>query len=141
MSNIMTITLGGTEYKLMASNRAAKVYADEFYGKSPEGFTAVLKYDTQKLYLECLTEDDDGVLGVNLDSSPILSEVLWRIIWALAYAGGSVDVGYEQWLSDHEDEAWSAMEEMEAYVGAIDLVTANFFRESKEQGRRGPKSD
>lgn len=139
MPNTMTITLGGTEYRLMASNMASKAYADEFYGRSPEGYNAVLTHDTQRLYADSLTEDDEGVLVANLDSSPVLTEVLWRIVWALAYAGGSVEVGYDQWTSDHADETWTITEKLEACVGVVDLVTGAFFREPKEQGLQGPK--
>lgn len=132
MPNTSTITLGGREYALRASNLASKVYGDEFFGNSPDGYNGSLTHDASMVFADCIGESDDG--GVIVRFVP---PTLWRIVWALAYAGGSVAVGYERWMSDVGDEAWTVTEQANACVEAIDLVMSAFFREQPQQGGKG----
>lgn len=127
MPNTTTVTLGGREYLLRASNLAMKVYGDEFFGRTPEGYNGSLAHDAAQMFSDCVTTGEDGTTEVHF-----VPPSLWGIVWALAYAAGSVTVGYERWMRDVGDELWTLSEQTEACVEVVDLMMSTFFRQSPQ---------
>lgn len=134
MANTATITLGGRELLLRASNWASQLYATEFYGLSGDGYNGSLAHDAAQVYSDCVgSVNPDGTVTINF-----VTPKLWGVVWALAYAAGSVTVGYKQWMDSVRDEIWSVDEEAEACVEVIDLMMRTFFRQRAQQGGAEP---
>lgn len=128
--NTTTITLGGKEYTLRASNFASQLYADEFFGRKRGDYNGTLSHDASQLLLDCIGEtNEDGSVEVRF-----VSPALWGIVWALAAAEGTVKVGYDEWMKSVGDELWTVSEQAEACVEVVGLMMRTFFRESEEPG-------
>lgn len=139
MPNTTIVTLGGMEYLLRASNYASQVYSEEFFGRDLGGYNGSLAHDTSKMLSDCIEVpepvDEPDVDEPDVDEPDaggvrvrFVTPALWGIVWALAYAAGSVDVGYERWMASARDEIWTVQEQADACVEVIDLVTRCFFR-------------
>lgn len=133
--NTATITLGGKEIRLRASNYAAQLYADEFYGRVKDGYNGSLDHDAAKVLSDCVGDVNEGTGQITIEFT---TPALWGIVWALAYAAGSVDVGYDAWLKSNRDEVWTASEKAEACVEVVDLMMRTFFREQPKQDGQEP---
>ena len=133
--NTPTIALGGHDYPLRASNFASQLYADEFFGRKRGDYNGSLSHDGAQLIADCIGEiDKDGNMEVKF-----ASPALWGIVWALAAAAGSINVGYDDWMKSVGDQLWSVTEQAEACVEVVNLVVQAFFREQPEQGSEVPE--
>ena len=127
--NTTTITLGGKEIELRASNWASQVYAETFYGQKRGEYTGSLQRDTMQVVTDCFGNDDDGNTIVVYGNIPF---TLWGIVWALAYAAGSTKAGYNQWMKSKRNEVWTLTEQADACSEVVDLVMEAFFRDSTQ---------
>ena len=124
MANTTTITLGEKEYALRASNWASQLYADEFFGKVSDSYNGNLQHDAAQVFADCVTTDEDGEnLTINF-----VPPTLWRVVWALAYAGGSVQLEYDKGMDSVRDEMWTVGQQAEACGEVLDLMMRTFFR-------------
>lgn len=132
--NTAEITLGGRTYQLRASNYASQVYADTFFGRIGGAYNASLAHDTAQMIGDCVGDiNDNDTMSVHF-----VTPVLWGIVWALAYAGGSVTVDYDAWRESVRDEVWYADDEADACVTVFDLVSRSFFRQRSESSGKEP---
>ncbi len=134
MPNTTTVTLGGHEYLLRASNYASQVYSETFYGRTKGEYNGVLDHDAAQMLNDCVSTDDEGNITVTF-----ITPALNGIIWALAYAAGSVQTTYDAWLMSTRDEVWTVYEQSDACVEIIDLMMDTFFRQRPEQGGEEPE--
>lgn len=129
--NTTTISLGGKEITLRASNWASQVYAEEFYGRLGGDYNGVLAHDISRVHADCFGDpDESGVFEVDLTPPP----AFWGIVWALAYAAGSTKAGYSQWMKSKRNEIWTVEEQGAALYEVIALMEDSFFRRAAEQG-------
>lgn len=121
--NTTTITLGGKEITLRASNWASQLYAEQFYGQERGPYVGNLQRDTAQVFADCCSVDGEG--GIQVSQPPFQ---LWGIVWALAAAAGSTKAGYDQWMKSKRNEVWPVSEQIDAASEVIDLVEKAFFR-------------
>lgn len=101
--NRETITFGGEEIEVLASNGACVIYADQFQGAP--GVTGRLKQDLIDLYKihasingydqetgELIKDEDGKTNGRMVDYEDVPSIV--GIVWAMARAAGSTKLGF-----------------------------------------------
>lgn len=127
MPNTASITLGGKEIELRASNWASQVYAETFYGQERGKYNGSLQHDTSQVVADCFNSDEDGNLSIAYSDIPF---ALWGIVWALAYAAGSTKARYDQWMKSKRNEVWTVAEQADACSEVVDLVMEAFFRDN-----------
>lgn len=138
MPNTASITLGGKEIELRASNWAAQVYEETFYGQERREYDGVLEHDITRVHARCFKgPDENGLYDIDL----IPPFEFWGIVWALAYAAGSTKAGYAQWVKSKRNELWTAEEKGAALTEVIALIEESFFRTSTESEGEEPESE
>jgi len=114
-NNRETVTFGGEQYELVASNGACVIYAEQF--ANTEGVSGRLKQDIIDLYdthakIHGYNPEDgkpvDGVPHRMVDYEDVPSIV--GIVWAMARAAGSTKLGYAKFRERFMEGASSYLE-------------------------------
>lgn len=130
MPNTATITLGGKEIELRASNWASQVYAETFSGQDRGLYNGSLQHDMSQVVADCFTFNDDGSFNIAFSNIPFQ---IWGMVWALAYAAGSTKAGYAQWMKSKRNEVWDIYDQADACGVVVSLIEEAFFRRDAQQ--------
>lgn len=127
--NETTITIGGKELAIRATNGACKTYADEFVGKLSKPYTGHLVADLAATD-EMVVERIKSAKGV--DYYPEWSELpaLTRAIWAMARAAGSTKKSWTAFEKALDDAVPNLSEASAAYNEIVrgEFGQKTFFR-------------
>lgn len=120
--NRATVTVGGEEYEVEASNGACMLYAQEFRDREEEPFTGSLPTDV----LIDLGRSDGNPYPLWCDAPRLLGAV-----WAMARAAGSAKSQYKAFEKRAMDATADALEVTDAtreLLGDGGLFERTFFR-------------
>lgn len=127
--NQAKVSLGGREIVVEASLAACLAYSNEFAGKLEEPYKGRLMDDLLALYNAMEGKDAVEGLGAIGDSG------LFRIVWAMGRACGSVKEGYQKFERSMEHAPMNMYEYVDAYRTVVgDLAGRTFFRLPEGQG-------
>lgn len=129
--NEITVTIGGKEIAIRATNGACKVYADHFAGKLEKPYTGHLVPDLATMD-DQVVESVIAAKGQGQEYYPEWSELpaLVRAIWAMARAAGSTKESWETFEKRLDDAAPNLSEPSKAYNEIVrgDFGKRTFFR-------------
>lgn len=128
--NETTVTIGGKNLTIRATNGACKTYADEFAGKLPKPYTGHLVPDlaaTDSKVVDCINSAKGREYFPEWSEMPALT----RAIWAMARAAGSTKKSWAAFEKALDDAAPNLSEPSIAYNEIIrgDFGKRTFFRE------------
>lgn len=127
----MTVSICGNKYEIEASLAASTIYTNEFYGKLDEPYKGYLMDDILTLFHESET-NTNAVTAFG-------DQALYRIVWAMARACGSIKDTYKKFYSNKiEHGSFNMYEYSGLFTDVIfNLCQRTFFRLPEGQGDVG----